>query len=56
MIGQFLIAKEKTADKIVVYKNGDFFYDFEKNRGKYNPNEILGNLKDLNWEKYVKTN
>lgn len=40
-------AKEKTADKIVVYKNGDFFYDFEKNRGKYNPNEILGNLKDL---------
>jgi hypothetical protein len=40
-------AKEKTSDKIVVFKNGDFYTDFEKNRNKYQPNELIGNLKDL---------
>jgi hypothetical protein len=39
--------KEKTGDKIVVLKDGNYKIDFEKNRGKYQPNEILGNLKDL---------
>ena len=40
-------SKEKTSDKIVVFKNGDFYTDFERNRNKYKPNEVIGNLKDL---------
>jgi len=39
--------KKKSSDMIVVNRDGDIVLDYEKNRGKYQPGNVLGNLKDL---------
>jgi len=39
--------KKSTKDFIVIYKDNDFKLDYEKNRNKYDPKDILGNLREL---------
>lgn len=39
--------KKATKDFIVVNKNNEFMLDYERNRNKYNPNNIMGNLYQL---------
>jgi len=44
--------KKKSSEMLVVSRNGDIVLDYEKNRNKYRPEEVLGNLKEL----YLKFN
>ena len=39
--------KKATKDFIVVNKNNEYMLDYEKNRNKYKPNDVMGNLYQL---------